>query len=191
MDDRVSGLLTDFPSIFEKRVKSLSDLENDWVIIDVSADESSTDELSGRDDEFLSDLDRYEPDLEELALSGPSDRSRIPVGSVDIYLPPDIELERGDLVEIIRRRRPNTITKIRKKITGNFPGGPRGPGPANEIVPPPDALAVYLPFHRYPEMWGIYLLDAGVASLATDLQALVRLLQGSISRGWWSPGAIG
>jgi hypothetical protein len=32
-------------------------------------------------------------------------------------------------------------------------------------------------------MWGIYLLDAGVASLATDLQALVRLLKGSISIG--------
>jgi hypothetical protein len=40
MDDRVLALQKDFPSIFEKRVKSLSDLDNDWVIIDVSGNES-------------------------------------------------------------------------------------------------------------------------------------------------------
>ena len=31
MDDRVSGLLADFPVIFEKTAKNLEDLENDWA----------------------------------------------------------------------------------------------------------------------------------------------------------------
>ena len=169
MDDRVFGLLADFPVIFEKKGKSLSDLENDWVIIDVSDNETGTEELISADDEFLSDLDRFiEPDELE-------DKADPYVVDDLVAPPPGIDLDRGGLNEIILRRRPKTIDKLRRKITGSFPGGPGGWGRTHGLVPPPDALAVYLPFHRYPDMWGIYLLDSGVASLATDLQRLIRL----------------
>ena len=172
MDDRVFGLLTDFPVIFEK--KAISDVENGWVIIDVSDNETGTEELISADDAFLSDLDRYnEPDeLEDKAVPYVVDDL---VAPPDILPPPDIDLDRGGRIEIILRRRPTTIDKLRRKITGSFPGGPGGWGRTLGLVPPPDALAVYLPFHRYPDMWGIYLLDSGVASLATDLQRLIRL----------------
>jgi hypothetical protein len=177
MDDRVSGLLTDFPAIFEKTAKSLEDLENDWVIIDVSGNEARADELISDDDEFLSDLDRYDGD------TGPEGSADEASGDAppDIPLPSDIDLDRGGLVEIILRRRPKSIGKLRRRIIGTFPGGPGGSLTKDALVPPPDALAVYLPFHRYPDRWGIYLLDAGVASFATDLQRLVSLLRGSIS----------
>lgn len=177
MDDRVSGLLTDFPVIFEKTAKSLEDLENDWVIIDVSGNEAQADELVIDDNEFLDDLDRYEGDLR------PDEMDTEPGSSapIDISLPPDIDLDRGGLIEIILRPRPKSIDKLRRKITGIFPGGPGGSLTKGAVVPPPDALAVYLPFHRYPDRWGIYLLDAGVASFATDLQKLVWLLRASIS----------
>jgi hypothetical protein len=175
MDERVSGLLTDFPVIFEKTAKSLEDLEEDWVIIDVSDNVSQTDELVLDDDEFLSDLDRYDSDL---PLEWKEDDAS---AASDVLLPPDIDLDRGGLIEIILRRRPKSIDKLRKKITGSFPGGPGGSLTKDGLVPPPDALAVYLPFHRYPDRWGIYLLDAGVASFATDIQKLVWLLRRSIS----------
>lgn len=177
MDDRVSGLLTDFPAIFEKTAKSLEDLENDWVIIDVSGNEARADELISDDDEFLSDLDRYDGDT---GPEGSADEASVGAPP-DIPLPSDIDLDRGGLVEIILRRRPKSIGKLRRRIIGTFPGGPGGSLTKDALVPPPDALAVYLPFHRYPDRWGIYLLDAGVASFATDLQRLVSLLRGSIS----------
>jgi hypothetical protein len=69
MDDCISGLLTDFQVIFERKAKSPSDLENDWVIIDVSDNETGTEELISADEKFLSDLDRHnEPEeLEDKA----------------------------------------------------------------------------------------------------------------------------
>jgi hypothetical protein len=177
MDDRVSGLLTDFPVIFEKTAKSLQDLEDDWVIIDVPGNEAQADELIRDDDEFLSDLTRYENEaFPDVLIDGSSESAPF-----DTYLPPDIDLDRVKLIEIILRRRPKSIDKLRRKITGIFPGGPGGYLTKGAIVPPPDALAVYLPFHRYPDRWGIYLLDAGVASFAADLRKLVGLLGASIS----------
>src|SRR5262249_49060311 len=53
-------------------------------------------------------------------------------------------------------------------VSGRWPGAPRNR--AGSPVPPPDALAFYLPFHRfYPTWWGIYLLHEGVDALARDI----------------------
>lgn len=55
-------------------------------------------------------------------------------------------------------------------INEKFPGAPialkRG-----EYLPPPDALAFYLPFHSYyPNWWGIYLTFEGVMFLARHIR---------------------
>ncbi len=165
MDERVEGLLHDFPEIFEKRPPHIGELEDDWVIIDVPVGrinsgetqaELNVDAIGVSEDDFLSDLDRFE------------DTSELP----EYELLYESEAERLDssLSERIRRRRPEVISKaiadLRKRIKGKFPGSPSGLPPG---VPPPDALAVYLPFHIFPNMWGIYLLDAGLESLAMAL----------------------
>jgi hypothetical protein len=180
MDNRISQLLTDFPVIFEKVKKNLEDLEKDWVIIEVSVNEKNSNDVIEEDHGILNDLDRFDNEPGSLVTdtSGGYDRSTPPF---DVPLPADIDLDKGGLVDIIWRPRPKSIDDLRRKILGDFPGGPGGKVIKGSLVPPPDALAVYLPFHRYPTMWGIYLLDAGVASLAKDLQTIVMLLGRSIT----------
>jgi hypothetical protein len=141
MDERVSGLLTEFPVIFEKVAKSLGDLESDWVIIDEPDDESRAEQLTDPSDEFLSDLDRFE---DELSGSYEDASGKPPVSPFDIPLPPDIDLDGSGLIEVILRRRHKSIDKFRRKIAGNFPGGANGAVTKGSLVPPPDALAVYL-----------------------------------------------
>ena len=177
MDKRVKGLLDDFPEIFEKRPPRIGDLDDDWVIIEVPVDQSEqsgarrrvADDLSRvSEDDFLSDLDRFDDventigqryEAEELVSP-----ANIPRRGIDI----DSRVRS----EIINRRRPEAINDIRKRIQDNFPGAPSGL-PTNEFAPPPDALAFYLPFHIFPGMWGIYLLDVGVESLAVDLRQIM------------------
>ena len=53
MDERVAKLLEIFPAIFEKRVPSLSDIEENWVIIDIPDDNSVLEEPEIIEDEFL------------------------------------------------------------------------------------------------------------------------------------------
>lgn len=175
MDDRVSSLKTDFPQIFEAN-RGLPNFENDWVVIDVeNAGEPFVDGLT-ISDEFLHDLDRYEGDADELV--GGFDTLPPSVG--DVRLPAGVDVGLNDLVRVLTRPRPMVLDRVRRRIRGKFPGGPEGIG-SGGIVPPPDALAVYLPFHRYPGLWGIYLLDAGVASLGRDLASIVRLLGHSLT----------
>jgi predicted RNA binding protein YcfA (HicA-like mRNA interferase family) len=51
-----------------------------------------------------------------------------------------------------------------------FPGGPL-PFPKDKFLPPPDALAFYLPFHYfYPVWWGIYLTYEGIYWLANYIK---------------------
>jgi hypothetical protein len=53
---------------------------------------------------------------------------------------------------------------------GDFPGGPLIAG---DVVPPPDSLAFYLPFHHFSrKIWGIYLIAEGVAELAKDIVSI-------------------
>ncbi len=169
MDERVEGLLHDFPEIFEKRPPQIGELEDDWVIIDVpigrtnsgeTRAELNADAIGVSEDKFLSDLDRFE-DTSKIANDEPLYES-------------GAERLDSSLSERIRRRRPEVISKaiadLRKRIKGKFPGSPSGLPPG---VPPPDALAVYLPFHIFPNMWGIYLLDAGVESLAICLRRIM------------------
>jgi hypothetical protein len=167
MDDRISGLLRDFPVIFERSTRTLGDIEQDWIIIDASSQATDSSEL-------IDDLGRFNDDPDP---QNPIDYLEPP----DIALPTDIELDRNELYKIIFRPRPKSIEKLRRKISGSFPGGPNGYLIKDTLVPPPDALAVYLPFHRYPDLWGIYILDAGVASLATDLKELASHFKASIS----------
>jgi hypothetical protein len=177
MDDRVFGLITDFPQIFERPTTTLQDMDQNWVIIDVPGNGANPDELVTPEDLFLGDLDRFKTD-NQIDPPDPIDDSS---SLIDMSLPQNVDLDRNELMKIINRQRSNSIDKLRKKISGNFPGGPSASWVKESKVPPPDALAVYLPFHRYPNMWGIYILDAGVASLATDIFELVRLLGRSIS----------
>ncbi len=177
MDKRVESLLDDFPEIFEKRPPRIGELDDDWVVIEVPVDQAGqseerrgiADDLSRiSEDDFLSDLDRFDDventigqryDAEELVSP-----ANIPRRGINID--PRVRSE------IINRRRPEAINDIRKRIQDNFPGAPSGL-PTNEFAPPPDALAFYLPFHIFPDMWGIYLLDVGVESLAVDLRQIM------------------
>lgn len=174
MDDRVADLLGTFPEIFERRVPSLEDIEEKWVIIVVPEDQTESEAPSAAEEDLFVDLERFEVGFDDQRRD-----TDIPA-YIDVPLPEGVDINRGSLTEIVLRPRPRVIGKLRRKIKGRFPGSPAGIS-GRELVPPPDALAVYLPFHRYPEMWGIYLLDAGVASLATDLQRIMRLLGSSIS----------
>ena len=184
MDKRVEGLLGDFPEIFEKRPPDLGELDDDWVIIEVPIDQSEgtksgrrADAIGISEDDFLSDLDRFEDDFENTI-----DRRY----DEELISPVNIPRRRIDSntrvrSEIIHRRRPEAINDIRKRIKGNFPGSPSGL-PTNEFAPPPDALAFYLPFHIFPDMWGIYLLDVGVESLALDLWRITQGLGRPVSQ---------
>ena len=69
MDERVEGLLRDFPEIFERQPPQIGELEDDWVIIDVPVGrinsgetqaELNVDAIGAGEDAFLSDLDRFE-----------------------------------------------------------------------------------------------------------------------------------
>ena len=179
MDERVEGLLHDFPEIFEKHPPNIGELEDDWVIIDVpigrinleeTRAELNIDAIGISEDDFLSDLDRFEdtsyPEDEEEESDSPRD---ILVSNI---LRSGIDIDPGMLSEIIRRRRPKAIADLRRRIEGQFPGSPSRL-PTGVPVPPPDALAVYLPFHIFPNRWGIYLLDVGVESLAIDLRRIM------------------
>ena len=71
MDERVEGLLSDFPAIFEKHPPRIGELEDDWVVIDLpeekldSAEEQLiTDDTGITENDFLSDLDRFEETVE-------------------------------------------------------------------------------------------------------------------------------
>ena len=141
MDERVAALLSDFPAIFEHHKNNLEDLDNDWVVIDVTYE---GDPVSP--DDFLDDLGRFDQEL-----GGDPDRSESSLPDI-VGLPSDIDVDRGGLIEILRRRRPRSIDTFRRRIKGNFPGGPGGVWVRDSPVPPPDALAVYLPFHRYPDL---------------------------------------
>jgi hypothetical protein len=175
MDERVRDLQLDFPSIFE-RYRGIKNFEDDWVVIDVSDGDAGVNTELYVDGAFVEDLGRHADDgaspIDEFATSLP------PVS--DLQLPPDVDVPVADLIRVLGRPRPKALDRFRRKIKGVFPGGPAGIG-ADSIVPPPDALALYLPFHRYPDLWGIYLLDAGVASLGRDLAALARLRGQSLS----------
>lgn len=175
MDERVSKLKTAFPQIFEQRVSPIEDLDDDFVRIDVPA---RLDHVDGFDEEIGTkrEDDREAFDLEEELLA---DLDRWEEHSNVALVPPypdgtdtGISVLRHDLVG---RRRPDVFDRLRKRIKGTFPGCPSGlkDASAQNFVPPPDALAFYLPFHRYPNDWGIYLVDAGVASLALDLQTIL------------------
>ena len=177
MDERVEGLLHDFPEIFEKRPPQIGELEDDWVIIDVpigriNPGETQTklnvDVIGVSEDDFLSDLDRLEDTLYPEDEIDDRDSSSDILGSN--ILRSEIDVDPDLLGEIIRRRRPEAIADLRRRIKGKFPGSPLG---LPTGVPPPDALAVYLPFHIFPDMWGIYLLDVGVVSLAVDLRQIM------------------
>ena len=186
MDKRVKGLLRDFPAIFEKRPPRIGELDDDWVIIEVPVDrseqsgthgEAANDRSRVSEDDFLSDLDRFEDDFDD-----PMDQNlqpEEPASPVNI-LRPEIDLDPRVRREIINRRRPKAIDDLRRRIKGEFPGSP-----TDGTVPPPDALAFYLPFHIFPDMWGIYLLDVGVESLAVDL----RRIMFDQSKRWISPMA--
>ena len=169
MDDRVSSLKTDFPQIFETN-QGLANFDNDWVVIDIEDGAGGLSDALTISDDFLDDLERYD-DVPDQLFDG-YETLRPPIDNVRI--PFDINVRLDDLVRVLTRPRPKVLDRVRKRIKGKFPGGPEGIG-SESIVPPPDALAVYLPFHRYPEQWGIYLLDAGVASLGHDLASIVRL----------------
>lgn len=175
MDQRISDLQSQFPDIFEKRPPRIGVLEEYWVIIDVPEEQFIRDEKGLSDDEFLSDLDRFEDTVYGIR---DEDGDSSPF---DISFPPDIDIDIGELDEIIRRRRPSAIDDLRRRIRGKFPGSPSG-FPTGGLVPPPDALAVYLPFHIFPDMWGIYLLDVGVESLAVNLRQIMQSLGQTISK---------
>ena len=177
MDERVEGLLHDFPEIFEKRPPQIGELEDDWVIIDVPIGRINPGETQAKlnvdvigvsEDDFLSDLDRPEDTLYPEDEIDDRDSSSDILGSN--ILRSGIDVDPDLLGEIIRRRRPEAIADLRRRIKGKFPGSPLG---LPTGVPPPDALAVYLPFHIFPDMWGIYLLDVGVVSLAVDLRRIM------------------
>lgn len=54
-------------------------------------------------------------------------------------------------------------------LAGPHPGAPTQP--IGQYLPPPDALAFYLPFHYFfPDWWGVYLLVEGVQLLADFIQ---------------------
>lgn len=57
------------------------------------------------------------------------------------------------------------------QTTDDFPGSPQQ---RNTPVPPPDVFGFYLPFHFYyhNNLWGVYLVAEGVATLASILQDL-------------------
>ena len=177
MDERVEGLLRDFPEIFERQPPQIGELEDDWVIIDVPVGrinsgetqaELNVDAIGAGEDAFLSDLDRFEyTSYPEHEMDDSDSSGDILVSNI---LRSGIDVDPYILSEIIRRRRPEAIADLRKRIKDKFPGSPSGLPPG---VPPPDALAVYLPFHIFPNMWGIYLLDVGVESLATDLHRII------------------
>ena len=184
MDKRVEGLLDDFPEIFEKRPPRIGELDDDWVIIEVPVDQSEGTEAGRRadaigisEDDFLSDLDRFGADFDDTVGQSPQTEESLSPANIPRRAS-DVDIR--ELEEIIDRRRPEAIDNLRQRIKGEFPGSPSGSS-ANELVPPPDALAFYLPFHIFPDMWGIYLLDAGVASLAIDIRWITRLLGQPIS----------
>ena len=52
---------------------------------------------------------------------------------------------------------------------GRFPGMPVPYGRWRTPIPPPDALAFYLPYHFYPNHWGIYLTIEGIDLLAKEI----------------------
>lgn len=83
--------------------------------------------------------------------------------------------ERSDYSDPIappRRTTFETYSEVRVPKFGEvFPGAPVPLDPST-IVPPPDALGFYLPFHSYhPNWWGIYLIAEGVESLARYIEA--------------------
>jgi len=168
LDERVAKLSQNFPAIFE-RVPSLGDLDDDFVRIDIPY-------RSDRDD------DEQPTDLEDALLVDIEDRDLGSPGSFDrtsdLTLAPieNIELPPGLREDLFYRRRPVVLDRFRERIKGVFPGSPSGlqDAAAGGFLPPPDALAFYLPFHRYPEDWGIYLIDVGVASLSTDLRLILQ-----------------
>ncbi len=177
MDKRVEGLLDDFPEIFEKRPPRIGELDDDWVIIEVPDQPAGTKANRNVDadwiseDDFLSDLDRFEDDFDDTVGQN--------YQADELVSPVNIDPRVGS--EIINRPRPKAIDDIRKRIKGTFPGCPSGL-PTGEFAPLPDALAFYLPFHIFPDMWGIYLLDVGVESLATDIRRIMHLLGQPISQ---------
>jgi hypothetical protein len=172
MDTRIKELVDSFSEIFEGRAPKLDLHDDDWVILDPEQMGDPKGESVFSEDEFLSDLDRFEDDffLEESTTSGR-------VRTTD--LPPIEGFDTGGLEEVLRRNRPDAIDKLRRRIGGRFGGVPPRKD-VEEVVPPPDALAVYIPFHIHPERWGIYLLDAGVASMAEDVMKITRILGGHL-----------
>ena len=188
MDERVEGLLHDFPEIFEERPPQIGELEDDWVIIDVPIGRINSGETQAKlnvdaigvsEDDFLSDLDRFEyTSYPENEMDESDSSGDILVSNI---LRSGIDIDPDTLSEITRRRRPRAIDDLKKRVKGQFPGSPSGL-PTGGLVPPPDALAFYLPFHIFPDMWGIYLLDVGVESLAIDLRQIIQLLGQSVPK---------
>ena len=174
MDHRVYELLREFPQIFNIRDTEIHGLEDDWVIVKVAESSDDADRLEPSLDDFLKDLGRFEPEIYGRWPEVDDDRW------MDAPLPPGIDIPRNRLGAFLGRPRPGAIGSLRRRIRSKFAGSPSAPTTTG-LVPPPDALAVYLPFHLFPDMWGIYLLDVGVESLATDIRYIAGLLGRSIS----------
>ncbi len=168
LDERVAKLGETFPIIFE-RLPDLGDLDDEFVTIEVPYG-------SERDD------GREVANVEASLLAEVTDRHLNSGDSLDITQNSnqiefaDRGVAPGLREDLIYRPRPVVLDRLRDRISGLFPGGPSGVRGAREhgFVPPPDALAFYLPFHSYPKHWGIYLIDVGVASLAMDLGLILR-----------------
>jgi hypothetical protein len=152
MDERIADLLDSYPQIFESKVPRTGDLEDEFVVIS-----NTTDLNLGLDDPF-SGSEYWESDVQ--------DRDLLRLLDNIAYRGPWSWLKENS-------GGPHGLAKnIRRRIKGNFPGSPGGrPSPLSNFAPPPDALAFYLPFHRYPEYWGIYLLDVGVQSFSLAIGA--------------------
>ena len=77
----------------------------------------------------------------------------------------------SDAVAPTRRASFETYGEVRVPKFGEIFPGATVPVEPSTIVPPPDALGFYLPFHSYhPTWWGIYLIAEGVEALAGHVE---------------------
>tara|TARA_Y100000031_G_scaffold122851_1_gene137950 strand:+ start:244 stop:849 length:606 start_codon:yes stop_codon:yes gene_type:complete len=179
MDPRIAALEQDLPDLFEVPKKPVDGIDDDFVIVEIASEGDDVDaEVGGWFGEEVEDIS-----------SDPSDPDLIDAGVVDIGpyrgdLPEEVTgYELGPVTEL---KWPRILGQVRRRVGGDFPGSPyrRRTKPINRsLVPPPDALAFYLPFHAYPDYWGIYLIAEGVNTLGSAILYVAnRVLGGSLTR---------
>ena len=119
MDERVARLLDTYPSIFERRIPSLSRLDDDWVVIEIPENlrDAVKDGQIPPFEDFIEDLDRWDQfdtdDDKSKALSGlilPPEIAPPP----GIALPPGLDIEA--VRDILVRPRSVVLERIKKQL---------------------------------------------------------------------------